>query len=257
MKLKKIASVALAGVMAVSVLAGCGADNGANSGNTNTEPTTSTAIVDVINNAQGASNLVKIDFTDNAAMTKALKTAAEKYGYGATDTNLTTAITNATGLKLNSADKWKTTGGGKYVETLKIGSKTIGLFLNNEVIRATDYHGVGGAAGDEADKTYSLYSVVKYDGSTYLTEEAVMNAFAKDMNTFIATLAVSSDDNANATGDVANDGVLNANVKGTNNTYYAYTYDASASMVSIAQPDGTTDYFVAFVVNQHIADKEL
>ena len=52
MKLKKIASVALAGVMAVSVLAGCGANAGANSGNTNTETETSTSIVEAVNKAR-------------------------------------------------------------------------------------------------------------------------------------------------------------------------------------------------------------
>ena len=58
MKLKKIASLALAGIMAVSMLAGC---NGSSSSSTTTERETTTGIVAAVNNGQDKTNEVKVN----------------------------------------------------------------------------------------------------------------------------------------------------------------------------------------------------
>ena len=74
MKLKKIASLMLAGVMAVSMLAGCSGDGNKeeNGGNTEVKPTVSNA-VSVMNNAQSA-----VKFEANPDFDAALAAAAKK-----------------------------------------------------------------------------------------------------------------------------------------------------------------------------------
>ena len=72
MKLKKIASLALAGIMAVSMLAGCSNgenNNGGNSGDDNTVITPSTTpVVDAVNKGQDVTNDVKITFTADSKL---------------------------------------------------------------------------------------------------------------------------------------------------------------------------------------------
>ena len=71
MKLKKIASLMLAGVMAVSMLAGC--SNGTKPENPTNEPTGDNAsIATYLNDAQKYNDGVKIDFTYDASMEKAM-----------------------------------------------------------------------------------------------------------------------------------------------------------------------------------------
>ena len=77
MKLKKIASLMLAGVMAVSMLAGCSgnSNNNSNSNNNQNENTNTSSMVAAVNDAQD-----KIDFTAGASITDALTKVAEVYG---------------------------------------------------------------------------------------------------------------------------------------------------------------------------------
>ena len=76
MKLKKVVSLALAGVLAVSMLAGCaGKDNGA--ANNGTEATESTSVVEAVNNGQSANNKVKVTFKSDAKLDEALTTLVE------------------------------------------------------------------------------------------------------------------------------------------------------------------------------------
>ncbi len=74
MKLKKIASLMLAGVMAVSMLAGCSGDGNKeeNGGNTEVKPTVSNAVT-VMNDAQSA-----VKFEANPDFDAALAAAAKK-----------------------------------------------------------------------------------------------------------------------------------------------------------------------------------
>ena len=86
MKLKKIASLALAGIMAVSMLAGC-KSNPADPENP-TAPETTTGIVAAVNNGQDKTNEVKVNFTSSSALTNALK------GYLATKGDSVTNLNN-------------------------------------------------------------------------------------------------------------------------------------------------------------------
>ena len=80
MKLKKIASLMLAGVMAMSMLAGCKTvDNSGNNDNDDVVVTPS-SIVTAVNNGQSATNKVKIDFTSDATLDAALSKAVKAIG---------------------------------------------------------------------------------------------------------------------------------------------------------------------------------
>ncbi len=78
MKLNKVLALALSGVMAVSMLAGC--SNNTNGGKD--EQTPATGIVAAVNNGQSADNKVKVTFTADATLdsqlSKAINACAEK-----------------------------------------------------------------------------------------------------------------------------------------------------------------------------------
>ena len=99
MKLKKIASLMLAGVMAVSMLAGC--SNGSNNNDSSNEPTVATGIVAAMNAGQSATNKVKVTFTSNSsvkdALTKTLKSWGD-FSEIAQPDHLSNAIQQMTGL---------------------------------------------------------------------------------------------------------------------------------------------------------------
>ena len=109
MKLKKIASLALAGVMAVSMLAGCstGTGNGDNSGVT--VGAGATSVVGAVNDGQSSGNDVKITFTSDAKLENALKVAVEMYGdTTAMQQNLWETVCKLTGIDPveNFTDLW-------------------------------------------------------------------------------------------------------------------------------------------------------
>ena len=106
MKLKKIASLALAGIMAVSMLAGC---NGSSSSSTTTDPETTTGIVAAVNNGQDKTNEVKVNVTFSSALTNALK------GYLATKGD---SVIN-TGINAGSGKAVDKTALGAHVDDLE------------------------------------------------------------------------------------------------------------------------------------------
>ena len=85
MKLKKIASLALAGIMAVSMLAGCNNGSG-DKGEVVVNPS-DTSIAGVVNNEQSATNKVKVTFTYDSNLENYLKQAIAIKGTGSSVTN--------------------------------------------------------------------------------------------------------------------------------------------------------------------------
>ena len=237
MKLKKIASLALAGIMAVSMLAGC--SNGSNGGNGDDPIVTpnTTPIVEAVNKGQSASNLVKINFTANSSLDSALQKAVSVYGNDATEDEVADGITRITGLKMvipDAAWDWN-------------GTLVTNGFLNNMVNYNRD-HGTGEDIGDEDGKTYTQYGVKIFPA---LTNEAALNIVANAVNEEIAKLAATSN-------DYNNDGKLNIGVTvGGYDKYYSYGYDGSISMVSVEGLNGQTYYYVAYVVNQTVTETTL
>ena len=72
MKLKKIASLALAGIMAVSMLAGCNGSNGGNSGSSSSEVTTVNGAAAAIN-AELDENKELISFSEDSSLDNVVK----------------------------------------------------------------------------------------------------------------------------------------------------------------------------------------
>lgn len=81
MKLNKVLALALSGVMAVSMLAGC-SNNSGNGGQNGQEQeqTQTSAVVTAVNNGQNKDNKVKINFTADPTFDTALQTAASAAG---------------------------------------------------------------------------------------------------------------------------------------------------------------------------------
>ena len=244
MKLKKIASLMLAGVMAVSMLTACGSNgntgNG-NNGNENPDPTpATTSVVDAVNKGQSATNAVKIDFTVNSELDNALAKAVSVYGNDA-DENFTIdnnrpvfisevagAITRMTGLKSVSAKD----GASGYIS---VGWVDKNGFLTETVDRDRAVQNNKDAKG----KVYTLFVVRQFPA--VWTEEAALNRVAEVADEMIAGLDAHS-----------NVDTLKAGEK-----YYTYGYDGNISMVSVKNLNGTTDYYVAYVVNQTVTESTL
>ena len=83
MKLKKIASLALAGVMAVSMLAGCSTTSVEPTPTPDPEEPSATSYSAVMQNAFESKDIMKIHFTDDSDLDKALETAVGYAGYDA------------------------------------------------------------------------------------------------------------------------------------------------------------------------------
>ena len=241
MKLKKIASLMLAGVMAVSMLTACGSNgntgNG-NNGNENPDPTpATTSVVDAVNKGQSAANAVKIDFTVNSELDNALAKAVSVYGNDAdeditgiigttvfVEREVADAITRMTGLESVSADPDYITNG--WVDEYG--------FLTETVDRAMALRWNKDAKG----KVYTLFVVDQFSA---WTEEAALNMVAEVADEMIAELDAHSNVDTLKAGD----------------KYYTYGYDGNISMVSVKNLDGTTDYYVAYVVNQTVTESTL
>ena len=238
MKLKKIASLALAGVMAVSMLAGC--KSGANSGNDNNGENggetvvTSTPVVDAVNKGQSASNSVKVEVTADPALDAALAKAISVYGTDADLIEVRTAICNMTGLANYSAKQ------DGYTDASMYNAETGFLNAKRKFIEKVPG---GDDKGDSMDgRVYTLFGLTKYED--VLTEEAALNKAAHDADELFAALAA---DGLDAAG----------NKPVTGKKYFGYSYDGNVSMVSVKALDGTTDYYVAFVLNQTVTVKTL
>ena len=74
MKLKKIASLALAGIMAVSMLTACGeGTNNGNSGSSSSQPTTASVVSTVKNAIADKNGDLVITVEENTALNNAMK----------------------------------------------------------------------------------------------------------------------------------------------------------------------------------------
>ena len=92
---------------------------------------------------------------------------------------------------------------------------------------------------DAKGKVYTLFAVTQFPAAW--TEEAVLNMVAEKADKMIAELDAHSDVEGLKAGE----------------KYYTYGYDGNISMVSVKNLDGTTDYYVAYVVNQTVTESTL
>ena len=105
MKLKKIASLALAGIMAVSMLAGC--KDGSSSSSEPTNPVTPVTDAAAVVNGELDNNEEKISFTDNTVLADLIANYYKENPIRSTDwTAGTTSLTGVgTPALLNAAQK--------------------------------------------------------------------------------------------------------------------------------------------------------
>ena len=92
MKLNKVLALALSGVMAVSMLAGCSGNSGNGGQEGEGEQTPATGIVAAVNNGQDADNKVKINFAANTTLDSQLARALAASGEDATVTDVRSKI---------------------------------------------------------------------------------------------------------------------------------------------------------------------
>ena len=114
MKLKKIASLALAGVMAVSMLAGCKDGGNSNSGSSSENTNTATGYSAVLESymSDDVKDMDYVTFQDNASDGTALQNAAAYV----TQQGIETALN---GLTIKSIHDWNTDGHADMVTALE------------------------------------------------------------------------------------------------------------------------------------------
>ena len=178
MKLKKIASLALAGLMAVSMLAGCG--NNANSGNNNNNGTVSSSIVDAVNNGQDSYNDVKVTFTADSKLQDAVDKVVAAYGNHITAqalneikqyAGLVDPIDNVNDFKSNAAAPTKDGEKVTYFGVIYLGVGDMSeAYLNNQAVAeindlVADLDDTTLVTADDYKKDQT-YAITK-DGATY------------------------------------------------------------------------------------------
>ena len=220
MKLKKIASLALAGVMAVSMLTACNtASNGNTNGNddviVNPAPT---SIVTAVNNGQSATNKVKIDFTSDASLDAALSSAVKSVGDIGLRPEMVALMQELTGEKVGINEVDQKTG---WKEDIINGVITRGWKLDTSV----------------DGKVVTDMEVMYIPG---LTEEAALKRAADAIDSVVARLVDTT-----------------YNMVEADEKYTDYSYTGTVSMVSAQTVAGTTNYYVAYTITQTTSVKTL
>ena len=216
MKLKKIASLMLAGVMAVSMLAGC-SNNGnkeENGGNTEVKPTVSNAVT-VMNDAQSA-----VKFEANSDFDAALAAAAKKAEHDKV------ALAGFNAVKVENDPV--------YTELEKKLDVDAGLIeKNNDIFFNTNSDGA--TKGGTSATLTGLWKV-EADG---LTEKAALEQIAEDMK-----------------GKISGDEKYPETVTLNDSKTYAATYTGNVSIVTVNTSDKgetATAYYIAVSVTQTLA----
>ena len=211
MKLNKIAALAMAGVMAVSMLAGCsGKGNGNGNGGDGTvvvDPTSS--VVDTVNNNQSVLNKVKITFAADSDLDDALEALVKRNGNNAfTGSNIDlTDLEKLIGVEAgNDNDLMTKWSDPDYRPHLKKGDVVI-----NTVVRAEPIV----AMNDEAAEKMLAKEISDYIAERNLTD----TTYDKDETT-------------------------------VKDLYYDFDYEGTVSLVSFEGVGGVTYYVGAWTITQ-------
>ena len=218
MKLKKIASLMLAGVMAVSMLTACGEGTKEDEGNTEVKPTPSNAVT-IMNDAQSA-----VKFEADADFDAALAAAAKKAAHA----NVSTAAYTATAVYKNSSDSVY----NELVKKLDVDAGLVESSADDIFFNAV----VDGA--QEGGKSATLTGLWKVEANG-LTEKAALEQIASTMK--------SKD---------ANIGEKYPATVTLNSKTYAASYTGNVSIVTVNTSDKgetATAYYIAVSVTQTLA----
>ena len=233
MKLKKIASLMLAGVMAVSMLTACGEGKTDPENPDNPVVVPETGIVAAVNNGQNADNDVKITFTSDSTLDAALASAVKAFGEAPDSGDLYTRIMALTGIKGNveliSGDDHAYNG---MMDPYQVAGAKCGpnMDKNNE-------------AEDKAngDVVTALETVV-INSTNKLTEEMAMKQVASEIDGKIAKLNATSYKKGTTLGG---------------QKYCDYSYTGNVSMVKVVEADSTVNYCFAYTITQTTSVKTL
>ena len=230
MKLKKFAAMMLAGVMAVSMLAGCsgkGTNGGNNGGNTVVEPSTS-SIVAALNNGQNEKNKVKVNFSSDASLDAALQKAVAEAGDYNHGVGIISDIRNLLG---KTYDAWGDLATKDTPDTEIKDKQSVTVFALYPVMTSMDYW-------TEAD-------VINYV-ARHMDEEIAKGFNVTENNN--PNTYVLPENNMNAP---LEDDTEDEDTPGKN--YFSFSYTGTASMVSAVEEGGNTVYYVAFTITQTAA----
>lgn len=223
MKLKKIASLALAGVMAVSMLAGCSTGNSNSNSDTNDDvvvvPTS--AVVDIFNKGQDVTGNVQVKFTADSGFEKNVVAAVEEIGTSNIATSSgTTLLTNLKNL----------TGFSKGTATINTAKLTDVGFLDDTVTAAN--------AAQHKGEVNSFVGVSVVGGSaTVMSAEAAAKSALTNVQTFIDNLK---------------DGTKTTQNPTPGDDYLTYAYTGNVCVVAANTTAGAPIYVVAYVINQNV-----
>ena len=213
MKLKKVVSLAVAGIMAVSMLAGCSTAAGAGSEN---GTVTTTSIVDAVNNGQSANNKVKVTFTDNASLDAALEKAVSMTGEGVWTNVGVDQIEKLTGIKVHSVDSQ---------------ANVVGLLTNykaGDVKRLLDSKRV---------KDGETFTAINVGEVSALNADAAQKLVAAGVDEVLGELYTTTHKDGMSKDD----------------KYFNYSYTGNVAMTSKVDSNGMTHYYYAVVLNQTVA----
>ena len=234
MKLKKIVSLALAGVMAVSMLAGC-ANNGGNGGNdSGKEPVTqpATGVAAAFNDAQSSTNKAKVVFSNDASLDAALAKAIKTNGEGASAAAVKTDVRYITGISdttYSFADADNESKDGLELTQLYV------VKLDSEVNNQLN------ATTTMVRNPHTLTALTMTVGQVW-NEDAAVAGMGRVIDAYAALLKDTTYVDGRTQADA---------------TFYNYSYTGTASMVSVDCSDGTVDYYFAFTVTQTTAEDTL
>ena len=236
MKLKKIASLALAGVMAVSMLAGCKGGNTPAGGN-GADENTAASIVTAVNNGQDIRNKVKVTFTTDAALETAAKKAVEKYQDGTTIADLTKAFKQYADL-LGAKDSLSEFFGNE----------------NNKFMVGNSKEGFQTSSSDNDGDKVTVLNVTQI-ASSPAGEEYILNSAADIVNVLVGQL---DDTDKVVKGEAGKDNTgANKVVTKAGDPYEDYSYTGKVCLFSVERSSGVTNYYLVTVIEQTVTAKTL
>ena len=217
MKLKKIASLALAGVMAVSMLAGCKGGSTVVGGK---DDANVPSIVTAVNNGQSSWNEVKINFTSDSALEAAIDKAVDMYQQDGGNSALYRAAI------------------AQYAGLIGAENTTTAFYSSNGSNKPTS---------NDDGETVTFLQVYSL-GMTPASNEYLMNNAAHSVDVIVGnlestTLVTEDEDATNATKDGAK--------------YYDFDYTGNVATFSVERSAGYTSYYMVLVIEQTVTEKTL
>ena len=232
MKLKKIASLMLAGVMAVSMLAGCSGNNATDPENPD-DPIVvpETGIVAAVNDGQDADNDVKITFTSDSNLDALLNSAVKAFGEAPTSGELYGRILALTGIEGGMS---LISGGAHTYNGMANGWQVAGFYEAGK--------GFNEAKDDANGDVVTILETMVVNSSEKLSEEMAMKKIADDIDAKIYNLKATSYEKGTTKGG---------------QKYCDYSYTGNVSMVKVVEADSTVNYCFAYTITQTTSVKTL